>query len=151
MGDQKISLFLDYDGVLHPVDSPIFFTREEHLARVLVDFPSVEIVISSAWRKTHTLKAMRNFFLTDLRARVVAVTPVFQVGDADTTAVPGARYHEILRFLVASGDPGRPWVALDEEEDWFPPGCAQLVLCDPKFGFGPGAEKLLRAALTARL
>lgn len=147
----KILLFLDFDGVLHGVSDVSLFRHEEHLARVLRDFPTVEIVISSAWRKTHTLAAMHTFFLTDLRARVIGVTPVFKIGDADTTAVPGSRFHEIKRYLAASGDPARPWLALDDDDEFFPPGCAQLVLCDPRHGFGPGAETRLRAALMALL
>ncbi|WP_049765675.1 HAD domain-containing protein [Rhodoferax ferrireducens] len=149
MGAQKILLFLDFDGVMHAVDDPHLFGHEEHLARVLTDFPTVEIVISSAWRKTNTLANMKKFFLTDLRARVVGVTPVFRIGEANTSVTPGARYHEIQRYLAASCDPGRPWIALDDDPVFFPPGCAELVLCDPKFGFGPGAEVRLRAALTA--
>lgn len=149
MSDQKILLFLDFDGVMHGVQDSALFRHEERLAQVLTDFPTVEIIISSAWRKTHTLAAMKNFFLTELRSRVVAVTPVFQVGSADTSVTPGARFHEIKRYLAASGDPGRRWIALDDDADWFPPGCAQLVLCDPKFGFGPVAEKRLRDALAA--
>lgn len=59
-------LFLDFDGVLHPVNQVDLFSREEHLARVLRDFPHVEIVISSAWRQDYTLKNIQTFFLTDL-------------------------------------------------------------------------------------
>lgn len=92
---------------------------------------------------------MRTFFLTDLRARVVGVTPVFKLGEANTSITPGARFHEIKRYLDASGDPGRAWIALDDEPEWFPGGCANLVVTDPKHGFGSGAEKRLRAALTA--
>jgi len=147
----KPLLFVDFDGVLHAVNDPHLFRHEEHLARVLSDFPAVEIVISSAWRKTHTLAAMRTFFLTDLRARVIGVTPVFKLGDADTTAVPGSRYHEIQRWRASNDALSRPWLALDDDPEFFPTGCAELVLCDPKMGFGPGAEKRLRAALNALL
>lgn len=57
-------LFLDFDGVMHPVNQVDLFCREEHLARVLRDFPGIDIVISSSWRETHTLKNMKTFFLT---------------------------------------------------------------------------------------
>lgn len=150
MHSQKIPLFLDFDGVMHPINQLDLFCREEHLAQVLRDFPSVEIVISSAWRTSHTLLNMKTFFLTDLRERVIGVTPVFRIGDADTTATPGARYHEIQKYLAATGARGRPWLALDDDPDFFPPRCANLVLCDPKHGFGNVAEKALRAALAAR-
>lgn len=151
MGDQKILLFLDFDGVMHGVNDVSLFRHEGHLAKVLRDFPSADIVISSAWRKTHTLAAMKTFFLTELRARVIGVTPIFKLDEADTSAVPDARFHEIQRWRAANDALGRPWLALDDDAEWFPPGCANLVLCDPKYGFGPVAEKALRAALTARL
>ena len=55
-------VFLDFDRVMHPVNPNDLFCREDHLARVLRDFTSVELVISSAWRKTHTLKNLQTFF-----------------------------------------------------------------------------------------
>jgi hypothetical protein len=151
MHSPKTLLFLDFDGVMHPTNQLDLFCREEHLARVLREFPEVEIVISSAWRETHALKTMQAFFLTDLRARIGGVTPIFKIGDADTSATPGARYQEIQQYLAAKGDPRRRWIALDDDPDFFPPGCANLVLCDPKNGFNVAAETALRAALTARL
>lgn len=46
-----VILLLDFDGVMYPVNQTDPFWRPERLARVLCDFPSVDIVISSAWRK----------------------------------------------------------------------------------------------------
>lgn len=40
--------FLDFDGVMHPFNQTDLFCREEHLARVLRDFPDVDVVISSS-------------------------------------------------------------------------------------------------------
>lgn len=40
---------------------------------------------------------------------------------------------------------------LANDDEFFPPECAQLVLCHPKYGFEPVAEKRLREALTVRL
>src|SRR5665811_2061019 len=91
-------LFLDFDGVMHPVNQTNIFCREEHLARVLRDFPGVEVVISSSWRETHTLKNMQTFFLTDLRSRIIGVTPVIEIRDA--VDVPGGRLREINKSLV---------------------------------------------------
>lgn len=147
MNSEKMIIFLDFDGVMHPVNQLDLFCREEHLARVLRDFPSVEIVISSAWRKTHTLTKLQTFFLTDLRERIIGVTPVFQIGDADTRTVPGARYHEIQKYLADTGKRNRRWIALDDDPEFFPPRCAGLLLCDGKHGFGVAEEKTLRAWL----
>lgn len=138
-------LFLDLDGVMHPFNQTDLFCREEHLARVLRDFPGVEVVISSSWRETHTLKTMLTFFLTDLRSRIVGVTPVIEIRDA--VDVPGVRLREINKYLVDTGNQHRRWVALDDAPELFPPRCAELVLCDGNHGFGNVAEKALRTAL----
>lgn len=142
-------LFLDLDGVMHPVNQTDPFSRADHLARVLCDFPSVEIVISSAWRKTHTLEKIRSFFPATLQGRIVGVTPEFQTGDADTSAVPGARFHEIQSYLAETGKHNRRWIALDDDPDYFPPRCAELLLCDGKHGFGDAEERILRTVLAA--
>lgn len=151
MTSPQISIFLDFDGVMHAATNDVvLFRHEEYLCRVLGDYPTVQLVISSAWRRTHTLDTMKSFFLTDLRAKVVGMTPVFKQRGVDKSAAPGARYREILQYLAASGDPGQRWIALDDDAALFPP-CANLVLCDPRYGFNAAAEKALRAALTALL
>ena len=76
-------LFLDFDGVLHPL-----FTRPElppeesrpfcylpRFATVLRDYPSVEVVISSTWRITRDLEQLREPFPHVLRPRVIGTTP----------------------------------------------------------------------------
>ncbi len=113
-------LFLDFDGVMHPVNQTDLFCREEHLARVLRDFPGVEVVISSSWRETHTLKNMPTFFLTDLRSRIVGVTPVIEIRDA--VDVPGVRLHEINQYLADTDNQHRRWVALDDARNCSRPG-----------------------------
>lgn len=151
MGDRQILLFLDFDGVMHAVDDVSLFRHEEYLARVLGDYPTVRLVISSAWRKTRSLDTLKSYFLTELRGRVAGMTGVFELGSADTSAVLGARFHEILQYLAASGDPGQRWLTLDDDPEFFPPNCGNLILCQPEVGFNPEAEKRLRAALTALL
>jgi hypothetical protein len=138
-------IFLDFDGVMHPVNQTDLFCREEHLARVLRDFPDVEIVISSSWRETHTLKNMLTFFLTDLRSRIVGMTPVVEI--RDTVDMPGVRLREINKYLTDTGNQHRRWVALDDDPGIFPARCTDLILCDGNHGFGNVAEKALRAAL----
>ena len=138
-------LFLDFDGVMHPVNQTDLFCREERLASVLRDFPCVEVVISSSWRETYTLKNMLTFFLTDLQSRIVGVTPVVEIRDA--VDVSGVRLREINKYLVDTGNRHRRWVALDDAPELFLPRCAQLVLCDGNHGFGAAEEQTLRAWL----
>lgn len=136
-------LFLDIDGVLHELDRANgLFSRENHLAKVLRDFPHVELVISSAWRCDYSLKNLKTFFLTDLRHRIVGATPIFEIYDASDLA--GSRYREIITYLGSHGE-HEPWVALDDDASLFPAECAELVLCAN--GFKIAEEIALRAAL----
>lgn len=134
-------LFLDFDGVLHELDRLMgIFSREEHLAHVLRDYPQIEIVVSSAWRQDYTLQNIRTFFLTDLRNRIVGITPTLEIHDAGDIA--GSRYREILTYLDGNA---ADWLALDDDAILFPPDCAELVLCDD--GFKYAEELALRTAL----
>jgi hypothetical protein len=47
----------------------------------------------------------------DLRSRVVGGTPVFQIDDADTSAVSATFYHDIQMYLADVGNRKRPWLA----------------------------------------
>jgi HAD domain in Swiss Army Knife RNA repair proteins len=140
-----VILFLDFDGVMHPFNQTNLFCREESLARFLRDFPEVEVVISSSWRETHTLKNMLTFFLTDLRSRIVGVTPVIEIRDA--ADVHSVRLREIKKYLIDTGNQHSRWVALDDTPELFSPKCAELVLCDGNHGFGEAEEQILRAWL----
>lgn len=91
-------IFLDFDGVMHPANQRNLFCREEHLARVLNGFQEVEIVISSSWRLTHSLKNMQTFFLTYLRSKVVGVTPVID------SNVQFVRFYEIQKYFADTGN-----------------------------------------------
>ena len=137
-------IFLDFDGVLHPISRAnrerVLFSQEEHLARVLRDFPPVEIVISSAWRQDYSLKAIQAIFRTDLRNRIVGMTPIFEIRDAGDVA--GSRYREIQAYLAGSI---ANWLALDDDASLFPAGCAELVLCED--GFQDAEERALRDLL----
>ncbi|MDO8990098.1 MAG: HAD domain-containing protein [Sideroxyarcus sp.] len=140
-------LFLDFDGVLHPV-SP--FNRDVgvlcHLQRfeeVMRDFPEWKIVISSSWREEFTLDVLRDFFSTDIAARVIGVTPiVLSNGDF-------LREVEIRQYLSAAGPQTTPWLALDDAAHGFQDK-SHLVLCSPEIGFDDVAAKKLRNELTVK-
>jgi hypothetical protein len=46
---QKIIMFLDFDGVLHPKMNGTF-EHMDNLKKVLDKYPQIDIVISSSWR-----------------------------------------------------------------------------------------------------
>lgn len=133
-------LFLDFDGVLHPLyptaELPEFCYLPR-LAAVLRDFPRVEIVISSSWRTEFELEALRAFFPADLQARIIGVTPW----------LPGSRCEEVLAWL-REHRPGSPWLALDDQPKlWRQTG--RLLLCGD--GFREQEEARLRSELRRSL
>lgn len=143
-----ILLFLDFDGVLHPYfprrDIPQraneYFSFLPRLEAVLRDYPEVNVVIASTWRKYHTLEELRAFFSQDLRTRVVGVTPVEPPGGSEA----GERQREVETYLQEQKLIGVPWVALDDFWDNYLPD-APLVRCDDEFHDKEDAE--LRALL----
>jgi hypothetical protein len=109
-------LFLDFDGVLHPLFTRPDLPPEEsrpfcylpRFATVLRDYPRVEVVISSTWRLKRDLSQLREPFPHDLRPRVIGATP--HLVDDERF---GGRQREALHWL-SHHRPGSPWVALDD-------------------------------------
>lgn len=138
-------LFLDFDGVLHSEPS----LPKESLSQlplveaVLREFAAVEVVISSSWRldwtqETEAVSFLRLHFSADIAPRVVGVTP-----DCSYLARPELdeeiplRQYECLQWLQANQPTGTPWLALDDRDDWFLPGCLNLMAVDGYAGFMP--------------
>ncbi|GGI55636.1 HAD domain-containing protein [Oxalicibacterium solurbis] len=139
-------LFLDFDGVLHPFptpeDSSQLFVNRDRLESVLRDYPNVNVVISSTWRESLSLSALAALFSSDIQSRIVDVLPVIEIHSlADMEAI---RFREIHQYLNGSSD---NWVALDDDLDLFPSGCANLIQCVA--GFGDAEAKKLRSFLSA--
>lgn len=139
-------LFLDFDGVLHP-RSPgkKLFCNLPRLEAVLREFNFVEVVIASTWREDMDLGQLRELFSPDIRPRVIGVTPVMEI---DFPAGPhGSREEEICMFLEQGDFKKRSWLALDDEEKLFKPGCQNLIVCPTTIGFDDNAERLLTERL----
>jgi hypothetical protein len=119
-------LFLDFDGVLHATatNHDDQFGRMGCLALALAG-SRCRIVISSSWRHHYPLTALLDWFPDDLRLRIVGAT-----GPAEFGRWP--RHREILAYVnkhrVAA------WRALDDSWIEFPPGCPELIVCDPNRG-----------------
>ncbi len=103
-----VVLFLDIDGVLHPCQSgslrhmPLF-------EQWLLAHPSVEVVISSTWRETHTFMELRALFPATVRDRVIGTTPVFE---------ERLREEEIQHFTRRHGI--AHWFCIDDQVADFP-------------------------------
>jgi HAD domain in Swiss Army Knife RNA repair proteins len=116
------TLFLDFDGVLHP-SLPRHeerFSLAPVLAMALSGF-QYEIVVSSSWRFQLELAQIRLLLPKPLAARVIGTTGAAVVGRH-------ARHREILAWLEINGP--RDWRALDDSAFEFPNQCVELIRCD---------------------
>lgn len=139
-------LFLDFDGVMHPLGAPVdrLFCHQELLSSWLLARSDVLVVVSSNWRQKHPLDEMREFVSEDPRVqeRVVGFTPTLS---QDEAALHGdelgptrfERESEIRLWLARSIEPWASWAALDDQAWLFRPFCRQLVLCQSAVGLTP--------------
>jgi len=145
-------IFLDFDGVLHPVFPRRELTDEENqlfsylprLESVLRDYPEFKIVISSSWRQFRPWENVIGAFSSDISARIIGATPVLKSNEPPYPKHP--RYEEILDFLEKNYLESAPWVALDDDPEIFPPDCTNLILCPD--GFRDLEEEMLRNVLS---
>ncbi|MCG7930893.1 MAG: HAD domain-containing protein [Candidatus Thiodiazotropha lotti] len=127
MADRKVKfiLFLDFDGVTHPItnsvpsnldelrrfglygDGPYF--RKDNVLQVnrLIHKLDASVVITSTWRLDFGWKPFKNLFL----GRVIGQTPEIDFS---------ARYKEIQIYLEKNKYQDRSWLALDDNPSLYP-------------------------------
>jgi hypothetical protein len=133
-------LFLDFDGVLHPINRANgAFALAPHFEQVMRDYPEIDIVISSTWREEYSLEKLRSVFSEDFRHRITDVTPVLT-----SASKPYLRETEILTWLRDVGREYEAWLALDDSDWLFTPRCKNLILVDTYLGFNAHTEQVLR-------
>lgn len=135
-------LFLDFDGVVHPlVSAETFLPRCVDCVNEITDALDARIVLSTAWRGPDWPRYNSLF-----RGRVIGRTP-----DLCDLSLHHLRYQEIQAFLEEQGWQTVPWLALDDVPEMFPPD-APLYPVDGETGltwadrdrvlkrFGPGSK-----------
>lgn len=129
----KMILFLDFDGVLHPIGNHIGgqtdFSRLPLLEDWLRKHPDVNIVISSSWREVMDLDVLQHIFSEDLHHRVIDKCPLI----SNDQELEFYRYEEILTWLKHAQYQGL-WLALDDATHDFPPNFDLLVACQKTIG-----------------
>lgn len=155
MNEPSCVLFLDFDGVTHPepCSAQSAFCCLPQIEEVLLDFPAVEIVISSSWKEVHSLDELKSFFSTAMAPRVIDVTP--DLWRPTLSWLPGPlpefeREWEIQAWMKAQRPWGTRWLAIDDRPLWFRPGCPDLLAIDPNTGFLDHDQPVLRAMLKER-
>jgi hypothetical protein len=145
-GDAGDLLFLDVDGVLHPVEtdysfSSRFFSHLPPLEKLLREFTSVDIVISSDWRLAESIEQLQRYFSADIRHRIIGATPQID----PNAAVQHRRQLEIQAWLDGNGRSDAKWVAIDDWPSSFEAGFTRLVLTDPTRAFDQDCFQELRS------
>ena len=146
MGDSSDLLFLDIDGVLHPIGvdysfSSRFFSHLPRLEELLREFESVDVVISSDWRLAESIEQLQRYFSADIRHRIIGATPQID----PNAAVHHRRQLEIQAWLDGNGSSNAEWVALDDWPSSFEAGFARLVLTDSTRAFDQDSFQELRS------
>ena len=153
-------VFLDFDGVVHPEgleERSQLFSRMPLIEEVLREFPSVEIVISSAWRLEYrnpvqAVIELRAHFSADVAPRVLGVTPdhVFlKPQDAPGSLLTYHRHWECTAWMQTHRPPGTRWMAMDDRSYLFKPDAANLMKFDRNEAFTAAHQDKLREFLTA--
>lgn len=125
------TLFLDFDGVLHPsiCEPSQYFTRLPALEAVLRN-TDVGIVVSSSWRFHHSWPSIVGRFPRSLR-------PMLRGRTGDPVSGRHARWQEIRDYRERNAV--KNWRALDDSAFEFPNPCPELILCDAAIGLNTGA------------
>lgn len=135
-------LFLDFDGVLHPLDRARgTFTLVPYFERVMRDYPDVDIVISSSWRESYSIEILQSMFSETFRIRIIDATPILNILGRHI------RQKEITTWLRDAGREYEGWIAMDDSDWLFSPDCRNLILTNATIGFDEDVERLLRQAL----
>ena len=85
-------LFLDFDGVLHPVSGSSKFNlgSMREIKAVINYFKDLQIVITSSWREEKSLNELVTLLGSVVGERVIGTTPII-----DDPFLHFPRYHEV--------------------------------------------------------
>ena len=134
------TLFLDFDGVLHPSISTDFFSKIDILEQTIKN-NAVAIVISSSWRFQYTLEELKNMLGPCIAAQVIGVTGDVHIGKF-------ARYEEIMKWIHIHQE-CTDYSILDDSAYEFPKNLPNLILCDSRTGLDRQTSQRLVAWLQA--
>jgi hypothetical protein len=152
---KAVSLFLDFDGVLHTepcAQEKDFFAKLPLIAQVFKGL-EVEVVISSSWRTLYTLSEIKDQFLQQIAHLVVGATPDLKKPNSQWTPPTSSaqRQAEIEKWLKDNRPWGQPWLAIDDRSSWFEPGCKNLFCTDRSTGFTLENALQLQSMIRERL
>lgn len=131
------TIFLDFDGVVHPE----FCHESKHFCCLLVfeqvlrHAPDWSVVISSTWRHQYSMEILRSRFSADVAHRVIGATPRFNQLENIPDALLGyEREAECNAWLRENGRIAFPWLAIDDRPWLYRPFSPSLFLVNGKTG-----------------
>ena len=140
-------LYLDFDGVLHPVKGGEPFAAVPVLEWLLEPYADLKIVLSTSWIKTYGYHQSLDFLPEGIRRRVIDGTYGPRPAGAFFSTL--TRWEQILGH-VQQLRPDR-WLALDDDDRGWPMAeCRHLVRMSPLTGLlDPVAQANAEVALRA--
>ena len=125
---KKKIIFLDFDGVLHPLGSSLnnFFSASKNFFDLIKD-ANVSIVISSSWQFDSNYSQIKSKLPEPIRKKILGETGIKYEGTK-------SRIREIQYFLIQNNLQNIDWIALDDQPDKFGDDFNKLILCNPKTG-----------------
>jgi HAD domain in Swiss Army Knife RNA repair proteins len=131
----KKTIFLDFDGVLHPTSAGAhaYFCQANLLAEVVKTYKP-NVVVSSSWRFHFSIIEILQRLPEEISNAIVGFTGDAYIGRH-------ARWNEIQKYCVQHKVVA--WVALDDSTFEFPSPCEQLIACNPNIGLSAGQIEVL--------
>ena len=141
--DVHCVVMLDFDGVSHPYEY-IKGKQMEFLPQIediFNRFQGLYVVISSDWRKLHSMEHMCSYFSEQGKQRILGFTPdLTKVGSIRPSGLESyVREAECQSWMRAAELPMTPWIAIDDQATWFSPTFreSRLVWTKQHVGFTP--------------
>lgn len=131
------TLFLDFDGVLHPefCHESRHFSCLPFFEQVLRATADIDVVVSSTWRQQYSLDELRSRFSMDVAHRVIGVTPEYKdLVDVPDSLLGYEREAECRAWLLTRDRAVFPWLAVDDRPWLYRPFSRSLFLVDGKTG-----------------
>lgn len=141
------TLFLDFDGVLHPehCHESRHFSCLPAFENALRCVPVWDVVITSTWRLQIPLESLRARFSPDVAHRIIGVTTPFTHLESIPDSLQAfEREAECDAWLRANDRVVFPWLAIDDRSWLYRPFNRSLFLVDGKTGLtSADAEALI--------
>lgn len=146
------TVFLDFDGVLHPdavyhyrgrgivleSDGHALFEHAPTLAELLDPHPEVRIILSTSWVSMLDFKRAKSHLPKELQGRVKGST--FHSSMDMTWWNSLSRFEQIENYVARHRL--RAWIAIDDDDEGWPADArSRLVHCDRHGGIGDTAAQ----------